>query len=591
MAEVAPWLQPAESNVAPWLKKEPEVGIVEDMAKAVPSGLAKGAIAVAGTPGDLQGLAKLADDKGYNPIGWMFNKLGETKLGKFLKEESAKTTGTPGISAGMANSGDTMGGGNIELPTSSGIKKAVEENVTGKLYDAKTAPGRAVQTAAEVAPALATGPVGGIRGLAVKSAGAGVGSELAGQGAAATKHLLPESAQPWAEPVARAVGTLPGMMIPTATRKAITPLPMTDEQFNTVQALRQTNPELVAASTAGQLTERPRLMAMEARSPLGKGAEAAQEEAFTTGALRQAGINGDFSNINQGHGIGAEIGAIRRGNNIDSSNFQPMVRDVLNERRGLQRTAGRGRTPQADEAVQQIQFGAMNNGNPVMSMPGGRYNYMRGELERLAQATNNPEERLAIGRMRDRMDEAFRAGLPADVAATLAQRENQYANYNVLANILPAPGKTTVTPKEVKAAVGHSWGNKAANEGRGTLAPLADDASRVMTPHPTPPSGDKIPPSMDLLITALSSAAGGGAGHALGGGIAHGLESGVLGHLIAPAIYHGTANAASRAVSSGPAQAYLGNQAWRPGAASTTDMNQLVRLLMSPESRPAVGAQ
>jgi hypothetical protein len=584
MAEIAPWLQPApESNLAPWLNKESEVGAVEDSLRAIPSGLAKGAIAVAGTPGDLQGLAKLADDKGYNPIKWLFDKASETKLGKFLKESSAETLAK---NPGLANSGDMMGGGNIELPTSAGIKKTVEDNVTGKLYDAKTAPGRAVQTAFEVAPALATGPVGGLRGLAVKSAGAGVGSELAGQGAAATKHLLPEAAQPWAEPVARAAGTLPGMMLPTAARKVVTPLPMSDEQFRTVQALRQTNPELVQASTAGQLTERPRLMSMESRSPLGKGAEAAQEQAFTTGAMRQAGIDGDFSQINQGRAIGEEIGNIRRGGNIDSTNFQPMLRDAKNERRNLQRTAGKGRSPQADEAVQQLEFGAMNNGQPVMSMPGARYNYMRGELERLASATNNPEERLAIGRMRDRMDEAFRAGMPADLAATLAARENQYANYNVLANIVPAPGKTTVTPKEVKAAVGHSWGNKAANEGRGTLAPLADDASRVMTPHPTPPAGDKIPPSMDLLITALSSAAGGGAGHALGGGIAHGLESGVLGHLVAPSIYHGTANAASRAVSSAPAQTYLGNQRWRPGAATTTDMDQLVRLLMSPESRP-----
>lgn len=564
-------------------------GIVEDVAKAVPSGLAKGAIAVAGTPGDLQSLAKLADDSGYNPVGWLFNKIGETSLGKFLKEESAKTANTPGISAGMAKSGDMMGGGTIELPTSQSIKKSVEDNVTGKLYDAKTAPGRAVQTAAEVGPALATGPVGGLRGLAIKSAGAGVGSELAGQGAAAFKDKLPESAQPWAEPVARAVGTIPGMMIPTAARKVVTPLPMSDEQFNTVQALRQSNPELVEASTAGQLTERPRLMAMEARSPLGRGAEAAQEEAFTRGAMRQAGIQGDFSNINQGRAIGDEIGNIRRGNNIDSANFAPLVRDAMNEARNLTRTAGRGRTPQMDEVLQQIRFGAMNNGQPVLSMPGGRYNYMRGELERLAQATNNPEERLAIGRVRDRMDEAFRAGLPADAAANLQNLENQYANYNVLANILPAPGKTTITPKEVKAAVGHSWGNKAANEGRGTLAPLADDASRVMTAHPTPPAGDKVPPVVDLAISALSGAAHGAGGHAAGGGLfgalAAGSEGGVLGHLLAPSLYHGAANIGSRAVSSGPVQSYLGNQAWRPGASTTVDMDQLVRLLMSPESR------
>jgi len=594
MAEVAPWLTP-QAEVAPWIKKEPDVGYVEDVAKAIPSGAAKGVIGVAGTPGDLGELGKLAVESKYNPFGWLSDAIGENKLSKFLREQSAKTLNTPGISAGMANSGDAMGGGNISPPTSKDIKKAVEENVTGKLYDAKTGPGKATQTALEVAPALLTGPVGGVRGLALKSAGAGVGSELAGEGAAAIKDKLPESIQPWAEPVARAVGQLPGMMLPTGARRAITPLPMTDEQYNVVQALRQTNPELINASTAGQLTERPRLMGMEARSPRGRGTEAAQERAFTEGAMREAGIPGDFRNINQGHAVGDEIGNIRRGNNMGSTEFQPFLQGAMNERRNLQRTAGRGRTPQMDEALQQIQYGAMNNGQPVLSMPGGRYNYMRGELERLAQATNNPEERLAIGRVRDQMDAAFRRSLPADLAATLAQRENQYANYNVLANIPPKPGKATITPQEVKSAVGHSWGNKAANEGRGTLGPMADNASRVMTPHPVP--SEKVPPLFDLGMSTLGSIMHGGAGaaggHALGGipgaiglGAIAGGEGGVWGHLMADSLYKVLAGAGSKAVASSPSQTYLANQAIRPGAATTVDRDQLIRLLMSPESRP-----
>lgn len=586
---------PASEGPNPYAKyvgAEPEVGVAEDVAKAILPSLARGAISVVGTPGDLGEIGKFADSKGYNPFGWMAEKLGSTQLGKFLKEESAKTLKA---SPGLANSGDMMGGGNIELPSSAIIKKAVEDNVTGKLYEAKTPIGRGVQTGLEVAPALATGPVGGLRGLAVKSAGAGVGSELAGQGAAKVEHLLPESVQPWAQPVARAVGTIPGMMLPTAARKAVTPLPMTDEQFNTVNALRQTNPELIAASTAGQLTDRPRLRALEARSPTGRGAAEAQEEAFTTGALRQAGIDGDFSNIAAGRGVGDEIGNIRRSNNMGSTQFQPFLQSALNERRALQRVAGRARTPQMDEAIQQIQFGAMNNGQPVMSMPGGRYDYMRGELERLASAAGSPGEKRAIGRIRDQMDEAYRAGLPADVAATLAQREGQYANYNVLANIPTAPGKTTITPQEVKSAVGHSWGNKAANEGRGTLAPLTDDASRVMTPHPKP--SDTAPAWFDLTSAMAFALAHGGAGaaggHAMGGvpgamglGALAGSEGGVLGHLLKDSLYKGLAGAGSRAVSNAPAQAYLGNQTWRPGASTHMDIDQLTRLLMSPEARP-----
>lgn len=590
MAEIAPWLQPQPtSSVAPWLK-EPEVGVVEDVAKAIPSGLAKGAIAVAGTPGDLGEISKVVGDSKYNPFGWLADKFGGTSLGKFLKEESAKSQKPGTLGAALVDrSGDMPI--NMSLPTSKDIKGGVE-SVTGKLYDAKTAPGRAIQTGAEVAPALAMGPVGGVRGLVAKSLGAGVGSEAFGQGAAAVKHLLPTGAQPWAEPVARAVGTIPGMMIPAGARKAVTPLPMSDEQLNTVNALRQRNPELVEASTAGQLTDRPLLRSFEARSPLGKGAQEAQEAAFTTGAMRQAGIDGNFSNINQGHAIGEQIGAIRRGHNIDSANFQPFVQDAMRERRTLQRSAGRNRTPQMDEALQQIQFGAMNNGQPVLSMPGQRYNFMRGELERLAQATSNPEERLAIGRIRDRMDTAFRSGLGPDEAARLQGLENQYANYNVLANIPPSPGKTVVTPQEVKSAVGHSWSNKSANEGRGTLAPLADDASRVMTPHPKPSA--EIPPSVQLMAALLSGVAHGGGAHLaganIGGTVAAGTPGAMLGHFMAPTIYNTAANLGSRAVSSAPTQAYLGNQAWRPGAASAApSREELIRLLMSPERQQLAG--
>ncbi len=588
MADVAPWLT-GDTNVAPWLKKpEPEMGVAEDVARSIPSGLAKGAISVAGTPGDLQELAKVADAKGYNPFGWLAGKLENTELGKFLKAESEKTAKGP-VAQGMASGGDTMGGGNIELPSSTTIKKAVEENVTGPLHDAKTAPGRAVQTAAEVAPSLALGPAGGVRGILAKSAGAGALSEAAGQGAAAIKDRLPTNVQPWAEPVARAAGTAAGIFTPTGVRKAVTPLPMTDEQFNTVQALRRSNPELVEASTAGQLTERPRLMAMESRSPRGANALQAQEEAFTTGALRQAGVDaGDFRNIGAGRAVGDEIGNIRRGHNIPSTEFVPMVRDAQNIRRDLQRVAGRGNTAQLDDVINELRFGAMANGQPVLSMPGGRYDFLRGHIEKAATNAGSPGEQRAIGRVRDRMDEAFRAGLPADVAENLVNRERQYANYNVLNQIPPSPGKTTITPQEVKSAVGHQWGNAAANEGRGTLAPLADDASRVMTEHPKP--NHEMPAGVRALATVLSSIATGGANAAhsgVAGALTGGSMGALVGHAVAPSFYNAAANAGSRVVSSGPVQSYLANQRWRPGAVTTTDMDQLVRLLMSPEARPA----
>lgn len=566
--EIAPWL--VQSNgaeeIAPWLK-ESEVGHVEDTLRTIGPAAARGVMSVAGTPGDLQGLVKLADDKGYNPLGWLSDKIGNTNIGQFLKAETEKTLSKP-LSSGLSSSGDMMGGGNIELPSSAKIKKAVEENVTGKLYEPKRGVAKAVGTGLEIAPSLAMGPVGGLRGLAAKSAGAGVTSELAGEGAEATKHLLPESAQPWAEPVARAVGALAGTFTPAGVRKTVTPLPMADEQFNVVQALKKSDPAFVNEATAGQLTQSPKLMGVESRA-LPDQAER-QGKAFTA------------ATESRGADTGAQIGQIYKNNSINATEFSQLNTDVAQAKRQLGGITG---TKVANDVLGEIQkeikLGAANSPN-VLNMPGPRYQYLRGQVQGAIDGATNSTVKQALIDTKKALDGAFERSLsnPSELA-TLKQ---QNRTYKELAGRKPTLDNQ-MTPASVLSAAAKNEGNAAVNTGKSPLANWARDADKVMTPLPK--VSDKTPPWFDLSASAIGALMGAGGNRIAGGGLPlHGAEVGVFSHLLAPSLYQAGAKQASNIATSAPAQKFLGNQAWRPGAGTTApSKEELIRLLMSPEAR------
>lgn len=604
MTELAPWLRPKSEiaapaggnapvlsgdNLAPWLINQPSVteptigDYAVDAAKAAPSGLAKGVIGIAGTGGDLSHIAKAASDKatekGVNPFSFLAQKFEDSKFGQWLKKESAPYQNSRA-------SGDLPG--SYELPSSADIKGQAEK-VTGKLYEPKYGPGKAVQTGFEIAPGLALGG-GPVRGLIAKSTGAGVASELAGEVAEAIKDKLPETMQPWAEPVARAAGAIGGTFTPGGARRVVTPSPMTDEQLATVTALRTRDPNF--PMSAGQATQSPKLMAMEARSPLAQRLPEEQERAFTAGALREAGIpSNDFRNIGQGQAVGQELGTIRRANDMTEAEFKNLQRVISQERANLSRATGPKNIGALTEIRDEVRNGASGVPGQALNMTGKRYEWLRDNLQGKIDAATSPQEKQAISRIRDQLDTSYKASLPADVAERLTQLEGQYANYNVLKNVPANAGRETVSPQEVISAVGKNWGNGAANEGRGTLVPYAQDASRVMAPHPK--VSDNAPAWFDLVNSAAFALVHGGAGaaggHAMGGlpgaiglGSLAGSEGGVLGHLLKDSMYKGLAGAGSRVVSNPLAQGYLANQRWRPGPSSTMDQESLIRLLTAP---------
>ena len=560
-------------------------GVLEDAAKGGASGLAQGIIGLPGAPGDIQQVVKAAADKtglsAQNPLGWVTHKLDENFPGAmaFMRESNKKSENVPAAKVG---SGDIPG---VALPSSSDIQGQVEK-VTGPFYQAQTPVGKAVQTATQVAPALATGGEV-LPGLIAKSAGAGAASELAGEGADKLKGYLPKGLQPYAEPVARAAGVMGGVFTPAAVRRGITPLPMEADQAATIAALKAKNPNFPI--TAGQMTNTPGLMSLEGRAPRFNTLPDKQADAFTRGTMQEMGVDGLATpeNIAKGSDIGDRIGAIRRGNEITPAEFPQLNQDITKEVRAFAAKAGVKNAKGLTDLQNEIRLGAANNPN-VASMPGGRYNYMRQRVQDAIDSASTGDEKTALANIRSKMDEAFHRSITPDQSAELKNLETQYANYNVLKNknsTAAASGTDTVTPAEVSSAVAKNFGNAAVNENRGTLAPWARNASKVMKELPETNAEGVGSPMSRLTGSILGGVFGGGAA-AAGGHAA--LDPAIVGAILGgghggiPDLVQVLKNGAGRFVSTPPVQKYLGNQMLMPGQNTSSDPAMMARLLMSP---------
>lgn len=541
-----PW---AVVGTAPHEPHTDALAIAKDTGKSILSEGARGALMIPGFAGDMSDLLARGSKAAGDYIG-----------------------GKMGLSPSAALSENNI------LPTTKDLQSDVEK-ITGPFYQPQTPTGKLFGGAASVIPGLALGGTETIPGLIAKAVGSGAASEGAGEAADALKGNLPTVAQPYAEPVARAVGAVAGAFSPAGIRRGITLNPASDAQLTAIGHLPADFP-----MTAGQRTESPGLMALEARSPRMQRIPGQQEQAFTGAAMNEAGIpSNNFQDIGQGQQVGAALGNLYRNSRGISVQDYPNLQNTINtERRNLIRTAGNGNTDSLDEVRDQVRFGAQNNGTPVFDMPGPRFQYMRGELQRRIDAAGSPEEKMALSRVRDQMDQSFAASNPT-VAPQVDPLQRQYANYNVLKNIPPKAGQETITPQQVLSAVGHGWGNAAANTGQGTLAPLAQDASRVMTPLPTP-TGERGP--MTRLIGAgLGGLLGSGAGMVVHSPM-HGADlaavTAILGGERAGDVAEVAKNALGRVAGSRGGQLYLGNQLWRPGPHTTGDPSVIARMLLTP---------
>jgi hypothetical protein len=176
------------------------ISTTEDLLRTTPAALARGTTMALGGTGDARELAR----KG---LDWVLQKLEATpETAQRVKEVLRSNS----IIAALAHA-----------PTSEQLQRALEENVTGPLYQPQTQAGKYLNTGLEFVPgAIAGGPLaGGLRaipGAALRYGFIpGLISEAAGQATEGT------AAEPWAR-AAAALGTggLAAFTHPTAPRGA-----------------------------------------------------------------------------------------------------------------------------------------------------------------------------------------------------------------------------------------------------------------------------------------------------------------------------------------------------------------------------------
>lgn len=155
------------------------VGYGEDIAKSIPSGIAKGAAGLAGLPGDVSSLIGMGLD-------WLEQTArgeGDEDFARRVAERKAKLASAPPPNL---------------LPSSQTVRGAIE-GVTGPLYEPKTTPGKFTGKVSEFVPAALTGPGGVGRNLVNFAVAPGIADE-------ATRELTKGTrAESWAPTVAAVV--------------------------------------------------------------------------------------------------------------------------------------------------------------------------------------------------------------------------------------------------------------------------------------------------------------------------------------------------------------------------------------------------
>ena len=451
----------------------PEPSMAEDVAKSGGIGLAKGAIGLAGGPGDISNLLAIGSKKAGDYIG---DKLG---FG------SSPEVATP------------------VLPTSGGIQKAVEGQ-TGEFYEPKTQTGKFVERAAEFLPAAALGP-GGMAAKLGTGVASGLASEAAGQAA--------EKYAPQAEPYARIAGALAGGLGPMVAGRAITPLPASQQRQRLVDVL---NNEGVTSLTAGQRTGNDALKFAESflgDGPLaGQGASRIQrrgQEQFTEAAMRRAGAGPDAAPEvlagNQAR-LGDQFRDLSARNNLTPDN--QFVTDIVEAARSYRRVPDSQQRQMVqgyiDDILDHVRAGAM---------PGPQYQEMRSRLSRQSNSLRQSDPTLseALRDMRNALDNAMERSIPAGSgdAELWRQSRREYGSQKTIEKAASRAGEATaegqIVPANLRNAIPKAGGGYA--RGEGDFSELARAGSGVMQPLPNSGTAQRNALT-NLLMLPVSATAG-----------------------------------------------------------------------------------
>lgn len=512
-----PWAQFKDADAAPagpdrWAQfQDAAPGILEDTAKSFGVGLARGAIGLAGLPGDIEALVQ---------TGW--NKIAPQAL---------KVTGKE------------VGG--IKPATSRDIQAAIEP-ATGEFYEPRTTAGKYARTVGEFAPG-ALFPGGAAQRVGMNWLAPAVASEAAGQATEGTGY----------ETAARIGAAVAAPMVAQRAARAVTPFPATSAERTRLAGVLDDEGIPV---TAGQRTGNRTLQMGEStfgEMPFAGGRSRAiqegQGEAFTSAVLRRAGETADRATpdvVNRAfERIGGQFDDLMANNRLrlDQQLHGDLTRVFVEYNQAVPPTL---RSPIIAGTFEDIRNGWANTGGRVGApgiMDGDVYQRLRSRLGDIARNTNDDYLSFTLNRIRGALDDAMARGMsPADAEAWNEARR-QYRNLLVVERAAAGPGAGAglLSPAQVRQGV-VAQNKRDYVRGEGDFNDLVHAADEIMKPLPN--SGTPA----RLAWTTVPSAMGGAGGAVLGG--QGGAAAGMVAGAVAPGI-------TGRVMMSPPVQAYLGNQA------------------------------
>lgn len=415
-------------------------------------------------------------------------------------------------------------------------------NIQGPEYQPQTTAGKFTQTVGQFLPSTLAGGPAGMGAKLLSATLGGIGSETAGQTA---QKFMPE-----ADSYARIVGGVVGGLSPALARRAVTPLPVSQERQNLLATLKKEGIDL----TAGQSSGRQGLRYAESELGGGKGFAMMerQGEQFTSAALKRAGITADratpevmdkaFTRIgNQFESLGA------RHSLPADAQLATDVASVVTDYAALVPVAARAPIVQkmANDLVNAAQSG----------MKGDAYNAITSRLARMARNNKDPQLGDALRDMRHAIDESMERHLTniksPDLPAWKTARK-EYRNIIVLEQAAAGAGEKAaegiLSPSALRNATVQNQGRRNYVRGEGDFADLARAGEATMKPLPQSGTAPRtaVRAAGQSVPTLIGAALGSGAG--LPGMIAGGIA--------------GTAApfAMGRALLSGPMRKYLSNQ-------------------------------
>lgn len=495
------------------------VSTLEDVVKSAGAGLVKGGIGMAALPGTVEQLGRT----GINYVG-------------------QKLTGNP----------ETVGAQAV-VPGYQQIKGAVENNITGPLYNPKTTAGEYASTIAEFAPGMLI--PGGNATMATRALTNVVAPALASESAG---QLTKGTA---AEPYARVAGGLAGGMLPAMAGRAISPGATDPTRQRQARVLDKEGVTLTAGDRSGVKNIRY-AESVAQDTPFGgrslTNIKEQQAEQFTKAVLKRAGINADRAMPEVIDGafkrIGAEFDAV--GNSAMVAVSPQLQQNLERSVRAYERiTESSFLNPLPRSIISDVQdvvTNAARVGQPA-ALDGKQYLALRSDIGDAARGTTDSRTQRVLYDIQKALDDAaesYLKGANPSMVPRMKKAREEYRNLLVIERAATAAGENAanglISSGQLAQATKQLHGMRNYARGRGDFVELARAGDALL--KPLPQSGTQP----RLMVSGIGSVLG---------GVLAGAPGAVSGAVVAPAL--GQALQA-RLTGRPGVQAYLGNQVAAP---------------------------